>query len=53
MAAADENRVNLLFTAQGLLAASAHRPVGLDVLDYFTAARNDTCPEEKNAPKWG
>jgi hypothetical protein len=31
----------------------SHRPVVLDVLDYFVAPRNDTCPEEKNAPKWG
>jgi hypothetical protein len=30
-----------------------HAPVVLDVLENFTAARNDTCPEEKNAPKWG
>jgi len=30
-----------------------HYPVVLDVFDYFTAARNDRCPEEKNAPSWG
>jgi hypothetical protein len=32
---------------------SAPQAVVLEVLAYFTAARNDPCPEAKNAPKWG
>jgi len=39
----------LIICAQGLLAASDRTAVVLDDFDYSTAARNDTCPEAKNA----
>jgi hypothetical protein len=49
-----ENRIKLLIVTKfpsGRI--GSHQPVVVDVLDYFTAAGNDTCPEEKNAPNWG